>query len=69
MDFKLPATHCLISKDFCERYCQPISKKSLACFAFDIKAYFKIKKKQTITIYVISLAVISMRLQIPKVVL
>lgn len=46
MDFKLPATHCLISKDFCERYCQPISKKSLACFAFDIKAYFKIKKKQ-----------------------
>lgn len=21
MDFKLPAAHCLISKDFCERYC------------------------------------------------
>lgn len=69
MDFKLPATHCLISKDFCERYCQPISKESLACFAFDIKAYFKIKKKQTITTHVISLAVITMRLQILKVVI
>lgn len=38
MNLKLPATHCLVCKDFSEGYCEPISKESLTRFTFNIKA-------------------------------
>lgn len=48
MDFKFPSTDSLISQYFGERYCQTITKKSLAGFALDIESLGETSQRKTI---------------------